>query len=428
MRNEPAERNEIRAPRPLPREARDAWGPFLRTMLWIGLNSFGGPIAQIGLMHQVAVEKRKWLSEAQFTHLLGFANVLPGPEALELAIHLGYLRRGVPGGIAAGLLFLWPGFLSLALLGWMYVTYGHLALISNALDGVRPVAIALVAAAAVRLSRQSLTGLWSHVLMAAAFLASLAMNAPFLIVLVGCGLAGLALGTRLRDEPPLGRRSRHAFVAGLIVAAAVLVMHPWSAEQSASASAATSRSAGTQSRENISTERLAEIAWINTRAALVTFGGAYTVLPYLREQFVEQRNWLTDAELADGLALGETTPGPLVSVAVFFSYLAGGLAGALVGGACIFLPSFLLVLSLGRHIEKLENLPYALDLLRGFAAATLGLIIALASQLISYTPQNTFSIALTLAAFVAIWRFRVGAAVVVICGALSGMAYAALTT
>lgn len=181
------------APRPLPAGARDRWPGFLRTMGWVGLNSFGGPIAQIGFMHRVAVEQRRWVSDGQFVHLLNFANVLPGPEALELAIHLGYLRRGPLGGIAAGLPFIWPGFVALTALAWVYRSYGEVAGVAGFLDGVRPVAMALVAAAAVRISRKALAGRLSYVLMGAAFLASYLLGVPFVAILVGCGLLAVVL-------------------------------------------------------------------------------------------------------------------------------------------------------------------------------------------------------------------------------------------
>ena len=209
------------APRPLARDGRDAWGTFLRTMAWVGLNTFGGPVAQIGFMHKVAVEEKRWLSDGQFVHLLNFANVIPGPEALEIAIHLGYLRRGIAGGVAAGLLFIWPGFVTLTILAWVYQTYGHVPAIAGFLDGVRPVAIALVAAAAVRISKRALKGRLSYAVMTAAFLASYILNIFFVGILVGCGLLGLTLGRHRRDAKQsssarswmalhrLGRRLRH---------------------------------------------------------------------------------------------------------------------------------------------------------------------------------------------------------------------------
>src|SRR5262249_42171608 len=148
--------------------------------------------------------------------------------------------------------------------------------------------------------------------------------------------------------------------------------------------------------------RLAQIAMVNTKAALLTFGGAYTVLPYLREQVVARHGWLTDRQMIDALALGETTPGPLISIGAFLSYLAGGLPGAVVGCVFLFLPSFVLVLALARHVEKIEHLPHARSILWGFSAGTLGLIIALAADLVSVSLPDLFSAALAGLAFFAV--------------------------
>ncbi len=413
------------APRPLRREERDGWGPFLRTMAWVGLNSFGGPVAQIGVMHKVAVEQRRWLTDDEFVHLLNFANVLPGPEALEIAIHLGWLRRGVLGGVAAGVLFIWPGFVSLTALAWAYETYGRIGAVAGFLDGVRPVAMALVAAAAIRISRRALKGSLSYVLMTAAFLASYALGAPFVAILVGCGLLGLALGGRHRERAPSrGRSYGWAFV--ILVAALVggrLWTAPSSAEAAGSPEAAPRARAAAQ--PEVSAGRLVEVAWVNTKAALVTFGGAYTVLPYLREQAVDRHGWAEDREVVDALALGETTPGPLISIGVFLSYLAAGLPGAIVGCVFLFLPSFLLVLGLGRYAERVENLPRARDVLWGFSAGTLGLIVALAADLVPASLPDPFSGVLAALAFVAVWRFDVNLVLVVLAGGAIGLARAA---
>jgi chromate transporter len=412
------------APRPLPAGERDAWRPFLRTMGWIGLNTFGGPVAQIGFMHKVAVEERRWLGDRQFVHLLDFANVLPGPEALEIAIHLGYLRRGVWGGIAAGLLFIWPGFVTLTVLAWAYETYGRLGAVAGFLDGVRPVAMALVAAAAVRISRKALRGGLSYVLMSAAFLASYALDVPFVAILAGCGLLGLALGRHRRES-----RATHARAWGssfaILVAAFVLASRFWSPlDRAERSTAAIAGHEVASAPPEVSAERLVQVAWVNTKAALVTFGGAYTVLPYLREQTVDRHGWLTDREMADALALGETTPGPLISIGVFLSYLAARLPGAVVGCVFLFLPSFLLVLGLGRYIEKVEHLPRAEDVLWGFSAGTLGLIVALAADLVPASVPDPFSGALAALAFVAVWRFGASLILVVLAGGAIGLARA----
>ena len=411
------------APRPLARDQRDDWDPFLRTMAWVGLNTFGGPVAQIGFMHKVAVEQKRWLTDEQFVHLLNFANVIPGPEALEIAIHLGYLRRGIAGGIAAGLLFIWPGFVTLTLLAWAYRTYGHLPAIAGFLDGVRPVAIALVAAAAVRISKKALKGWLSYVVMTAAFLASYVLDVFFVGILLGCGLLGLALGRYREDAHPSSSRVP-AWLLVLVIAAGAIAVRLWSSPEMPPAKRTSNveqQAPPGLSAPEISTERLLEVAWVNTKAALVTFGGAYTVLPYLREQSVDEYGWVSDREVVDALALGETTPGPLISIGVFLSYLAAGLPGAVVGCFFLFLPSFLLVLGLGRYIERIENLPHARDVLWGFSAGTLGLIIALAADLVPPSIPNLFSGVLAALAFLAVWRFDVNLMLIVLAGGALGL-------
>lgn len=405
------------APRPVPREERDAWGPFLRTMASIGLNSFGGPVAQIGFMHKVAVEQRRWLTDGQFVHLLDFANVLPGPEALEIAIHLGYLRRGVAGGIAAGILFIWPGFVALTSLGWIYHSYGHVAGIAGFLDGVRPVAMALVAAAAVRISRKALRGPLSYALMAAAFVASYVLAVPFVAILLLCGAFGFVLGARHRESTQAHpRRYGWLFIVVVVGLVAGERLSPSFPARPAGTSPAEQASSRRDHAPGISPARLVDVAWVNTKAALVTFGGAYTVLPYLREQMVDHHGWLDDRQVIDGLALGETTPGPLISVGVFLSYLVAGLPGAIVGCFFLFLPSFLLVLGLGRYIERVETLPRARDVLWGFSAGTLGLIVALAANLFPASVPDLFAAAVGALAFAVVWRFDVNLIAVVLIG------------
>ena len=403
------------APRPLARDAREPWPSFLRTMFWVGLNTFGGPVAQIGVMQREAVEKRAWVSDGEFVHLLNFANVLPGPEALELAIHLGYLRRGVLGGVAAGLLFIWPGFVTLTLLGWMYVEYGDVAAVSAVLDGVRPVAVALIASAVVRLSTKALKGRIAYLLMAAAFVASFVLHVPFLLLLLGGGIAGVVLAGRTALAAHGGS---HRFALALVVVAFGMGFALKPAAPVADSAAESDFSFA----QETGPRRQAEIAWVNTKAALATFGGAYTVLPYMREQFVREKGWVGDGQIADALAMAETTPGPLISFGIFLSYLAGGLTGAIVATVFLFLPSFVFVLGLGRHIEKVERIPRASQFLWGVSAATIGLILAMAAQVIPLSVGGPFDAAIAVAAFLALWRFKANLLVVVAAGAAIGLA------
>ena len=413
-----------RAPRPLAPRDREPWPTFLRSMFRVGLNSFGGPVAQIGVMHQEAVERRGWLSDGQFMHLLNFANVLPGPEALEIAIHLGYLRRGVSGGVVAGVVFIWPGFIALTMLAWMYERFGDVTAVSGFLGGIRPIAVALIAFAALRLALKALKGISAYALMTVAFAASFALRMPFIVVLVACGLLGLWLA-RFKG-PSLGRMERIVPVVLLIVAlGAGFVFHPRQAPGGSGLPGSRDPAAFQQSGERRGPApaegRLVEIAWVNTKAALVTFGGAYTVLPFLREEMAEKKGWVTDRQVVDALALGETTPGPLICFGIFLSYLAGGLPGAVMGCIFLFLPSFLLVLGLGRHIERVETLPGTGAVLWGVSAGTLALILSLTAQVIPTTLADGLAAVVAAAAFLVLWRLRANILLTVAAGGILGL-------
>ena len=404
---------------PLPPGRREPWGSFLRSMFRVGINSFGGPVAQIGFMHDEAVVRRGWVTDGQFVQLLNFANVLPGPEALEIAIHLGYLRRGVAGGIVAGLLFIWPGFVSLTALGWAYVEFGEVRWLQAFFEGLRPLALGLLAAAVVRLSKRTLRGAIAVGIAGAACAAKLLWEVPFLAVLGAGAVLGVLLA-RWRHAVPSGAHGV-LIVAVLVVCAGCAVafagMGRSPEDSPVDAPAPVEPDVG----------RLWDVAWLNARAALITFGGAYTALPFFREQVVERYRWMTDAQVLDALALGETTPGPLICVGVFISYLAAGLAGAMVGTFCLFLPSFVLVLGLARHVGGILRLPRAHDALWGISAATIGLVLALSAEIAPSSIRGWASVAIAAAVFVAVWRFRVSVLLLALIIGGASAAWAVLT-
>src|SRR5689334_21781264 len=243
----------------------------------LGWLAFGGPVGQIGLMHLDVVERRKWISEEEFLRALNFCHILPGPEALQLAIYIGYRKGGYAGGALAGILFILPGFITLTALAFIYVHYGNTPQVVGVLWGFRPVGLALLLAALVRISRATLKGPLSVALAAAAFVAFSVIHVPFLIVLIGCGVAYLGW----RNAAP--------------AAAAMALLLPGRAEAAESAA-----------------RRVLDISWFFLKVGLFSFGGAYAVLPYIREGAVHGYGWITDREMIDALALGETTPGPLI--------------------------------------------------------------------------------------------------------------------
>src|SRR5512133_508298 len=246
--------------------------------LKLGWLAFGGPIGQIGLMHLEMVERRRWISEDEFVRALNFCHLLPGPEALQLAIYIGYRKAGYRAGILAGVLFIVPGYITLSALAWIYVHYGKTPEVLGVLWGFRPVGLALLLAALVRISRAALKGIFPVVLAIAAFVAFYFLRLPFVLVLLGCGFLFIAWRRR-------GPGARLAAAATSLL----LATHADAAESTA--------------------RRLFDISWFFLKVGLFSFGGAYAVLPYIREGAVGAHAWISDRQMIDALALGETTPG-----------------------------------------------------------------------------------------------------------------------
>ena len=325
-----------------------------RVFFRLGWLAFGGPVAQLGMMHDECVERRGWIDDAEFVRALNFVHVLPGPEASQMAILIGWRVLGVPGGVLAGFLFISPGIITLSALAAIYVRYGSRPELLGVLSGFRPVALALLAAAMLRLSKAALRTTFQKVLAVVAFVASLFLHAGFVALLLGCGAASI-VRWRLR---------------GAVAGAALLALIG-----SARAEAATP-----------AFDRLRDVSLFFLKVGLVSFGGAYAVLPLLREGAVLQSSWLTDRQMVDALALGETTPGPLISIGVFIGYLAGhplgvGLASALSAGFWLFLPSFVLVLAGAPYLDRITTWPGVQPFLQGVTAGVLALMAAVSLAL-----------------------------------------------
>ncbi len=383
---------------PIPRrEALAFW-------LKLGCISFGGPAGQIALMHRELVERRRWISEGRFLHALHYCMVLPGPEAQQLATYLGWLMHRTWGGIAAGALFVLPSLLLLIVLSWVYLAFGHLPAVAGFFAGMRPAVAALVLQAVWRLGSRTLghpaRGPWRWAIALAAFVAIAGLQIPFPAVVAAAALAGwfggrlapaqfagpaapanAAAGNHLpaliddHTPPPAHARFTRAGLARVIAAGAALWALPWLALAAA------------WGRDGVP----AAMGWFFTKAALVTFGGAYAVLPYVHQGAVEQQHWLTTAQMIDGLALGETTPGPLIMVVAFVGFVGGwtrqvlgpdALAAAGVLGACVatwftFLPSFLFILAGGPLVESTRGRAGWTAPLAAITAAVVGVIASL---------------------------------------------------
>jgi len=373
----------------------------IRVFFRIGWLAFGGPVAQMGMMHEECVERRHWLEDADFVRALNFVHVLPGPEASQMAILIGWRMLGVLGGVVAGVLFIAPGFITLAVLAAIYVRFGSRPELLGVLSGFRPVALALLAAAMLRLGKAALRTPFQRVLAALAFGASVFLHVGFVPLLLGCGALSI-LRSRLR---------------GTLAAAALLAVV----------------GAGRAEAAVPGLERLRDVSLFFLKVGLVSFGGAYAVLPLLREGAVLQFGWLTDPQMVDALALGETTPGPLISIGVFIGYLAGhpagvGLASATCAGFWLFLPSFVLVLLGAPHLDRITAWPGVQPFLQGVTAGVLALMaavsLALAKATVFHAGQvDRVTLVLGVVAFAAlvVGGKKVNVAYVVLAGGAVGL-------
>lgn len=335
----------------------------------IGLLSFGGPAAQIALMHRELVECRDWLSERQFLGALSFTMLLPGPEAMQLATYAGWRRDGTRGGLIAGGLFVAPGAVVVMLLAALYVSFGQLALVAALFLGVKATVIVVVIEALLRVSRKALKGLLAYGLAALAFLGLFAFSLPFPLIIGGAALVGALFMGREADHAPappvsLMRSLRTVLIWGglwLGPLALLWLIAPGSL--------------------------LTELGMFFSKLAVVTFGGAYAVLAYMVQQVVGDFGWLTTGQMMDALGLAETTPGPLILVTQFVGFLAG--AGAGQGGlgmgvlaACVtlwvtFVPCFLWIFAFAPYVEWITAQPRLNGALSGITAAVVGVILNL---------------------------------------------------
>ena len=366
----------------------------------LGFISFGGPAGQIAIMHEELVVRRRWLSEKRFLHALNYCMVLPGPEAQQLATYIGWLMHKTRGGVAAGVLFVLPSLFMLIGLSWLYIAFGHVTWVAGLFYGIKPAVTAIVVQAAHRIGSRALKNNFLFAIAAASFVAIFALNVPFPIIVLAAAVLGFVggrwwpelfktggghAGTQVSQGPALiddhtptpshamftWKRLLKVLLAGAVLWAlpmAFLVMqHGWD-------------------------HTLTQMSWFFTKAALLTFGGAYAVLPYVYQGAVEQFGWVTATQMIDGLALGETTPGPLIMVVAYVGFIGGYvkavlgpdnlfLAGALAAMLVTwftFLPSFVFILAGGPFVESTHNDLKFTAPLTAITAAVVGVILNLA--------------------------------------------------
>jgi chromate transporter len=370
----------------------------LRFWLKLGFISFGGPTGQIAIMHQELVERRRWISEKRFLHALNYCMLLPGPEATQLATYIGWMMHRTWGGLVAGGLFVLPSVFILIALTWVYLVYGHVPAVAGVFYGIKPAVVAIVLAAAHRIGSRALKNAWLWMIAAAAFVAIFALQVPFPAIVLAAGIAGF-LGGRYAPKKFLssGEKSASASYGPALIdddtpppAHARFTWRRFWA-QAAIGIALCGLVLGLLALRFGWDGTLTQMGWFFTKAALLTFGGAYAVLPYVYQGGVEHYGWLTAQQMIDGLALGESTPGPLIVVVAFVGFVgawtqaifganlaAAGIAGALVATFFTFLPSFVFIFMGAPFIETTHgNLKFTAPL-TAITAAVVGVILNLA--------------------------------------------------
>jgi chromate transporter len=440
------------APGDLPGTPRVPFAEAFRFWVWLGFVNFGGPTGQISLMHTELVERRRWIDEGSFLHALNFAMLLPGPEAHQLAIYVGWLLNGTPGALAAGVFFLLPAFALMVALSWVFAVHGDVTWIAGVFDALAWAVVGIVASALLRIAGRALGHPILVTLAVVAFLALFVFGVPFPLVVLGAGAVGLIAGPRLPGSkpgatdlrqaervPPSWGRTARVLAIGLTVWLAPLV--------------AIALAAGSDSV-------LADEALFFAGAALVTFGGAYAVLAYVNQAAVVRFGWLSANEMAVGLSLAETTPGPLIMVVVFVGFLAAyrepaslvpvaaGVAGALVVAWATFVPSFLWIFLGAPSVERLRGNERLAGALTAITASVVGVIANLAvvfatsvlfDEVDVRTPfghdvaipvlgsADPLALAVAVGSFVAIRRFRVNVVWVIVAAGLVGLVDALLS-
>ncbi len=355
------------------------------TRLWfkIGCLGFGGPAGQIALMHRLVVDERKWVGEAQFLHALNFCMLLPGPEAQQLATYLGWLLHGVRGGLIAGILFVLPGFCVILALSAAYAAFGQLPWLMGVFFGLKCAVIALVAEALWRVARRALKQPMHVVVAVLAFLALFVFRIPFPIVILAAACVGLAMAWRTgansaasqgADEKVLEQSANAPRPMRTVIIGAALWLGP------------IALLAALLGKDQV----FPQMGWFFAKMAVVTFGGAYAVLAYVAQQAVQNYGWLTTGNMIDGLALAETTPGPLILVLTFVGYYAAhqqpGVLSPLVAGTLgaifvtwvTFVPSFIWIFLGAPYVERVRQNRYLSAMLAMVTAAVVGVIANLA--------------------------------------------------
>ncbi|HEY6205912.1 MAG TPA: chromate efflux transporter [Chthoniobacterales bacterium] len=345
-----------------------AWREVFLYFLFLGFVNIGGPVAQITMMFNHMVEKRRWLSKDRFIKIMAFCHMLPGPEALQLAIYVGYLKRRLLGGVLAGLTFIVPGAAVMIVLSWLYVKYGRLPQVTNALYILKPAVLGIIAAGIIKLGRAAIRNIFLAVLLVGAFVGMRFAGVNFLLILLIAG------GLNLIVDQGLPFLKKTAPTVPLAVGGFGLALP-------------------------LINSRLFQVAWLFLKTGLLSFGGAYASLVFVQRGAVAQYHWLSDGQLLDGVALSVATPGPFMLFTTFVGYLASGILGAVLATLFVFLPSFIFVIAGVHYVEKVRENRMIQAFLAGVSAAVVGVIAVVSLDLIPEALVDWPAIAIAIAAF-----------------------------
>jgi chromate transporter len=372
-----------------------SWREVFLYFLFLGFVNIGGPVAQITMMFNHMVEKRRWLTKDRFIKIMAFCHMLPGPEALQLAIYVGYLKRKFWGGILAGITFILPGAVVMIVLSWLYVRYGKLPPVLNLLYVLKPAVLGIIAAGIIKLGRAAIRNFFLAILLVAAFAGMRFAGINFLVILTAAGALNL-----VADKGwPLLRRTGPTLPAAICGVGLVLPF---------------------------ADSRLFQIGWLFLKTGLLSFGGAYASLVFVQRGAVAQYHWLSDGQLLDGVALSVATPGPFMLFTAFVGYLASGIPGAVVAICFVFLPSFIFVIAGVHYIEKLhENRPIQ-AFLAGVSAAVVGVIAVVSLDLVPEALVDWPTVGIAVVSFFLIVLLKRDVALVAVGAMLGGIIYSSI--
>ena len=372
-----------------------SWREVFLYFLFLGFVNIGGPVAQITMMFNHMVEKRQWLSKDRFVKIMAFCHMLPGPEALQLAIYVGYLKRKIWGGILAGLTFILPGAFAMIILSSLYVKYGQLPQVNNALYVLKPAVLGIIAAGIIKLGRAAIRNFLLAALLVGAFVGMRFAGINFLLILLIAGLLNLLI----EQGWPLLKKTAPTLPAAI---GGLGLLLPFG------------------------DSRLFQIAWLFFKTGLLSFGGAYASLVFVDRGAVAQYHWLSHGQLLDGVALSVATPGPFMLFTTFVGYLAGGVTGAVLATFFVFLPSFFFVMVGVHYIERVRDNHMIQAFLAGVSAAVVGVIAVVSLDLIPEALIDWPTVGIAVVCFLLIAFLKRDVALVAIGAMLSGVIYSSI--